>query len=216
MLKFGTKPLIFFVFLTLCGCSGAYYGAMEKIGVHKRDILVDRVSAARDSQQQTKTQFLSALEHFKSVINFQGGDLEEKYLELKKELARSEDQADEVRDRVAAVEDVADALFAEWDQELDQYSSASLRQTSAQQLKETQDHYFQLIGAMKKAEAKIDPVLDPLRDQVLFLKHNLNARAIASLQGELSRIEGDVSRLIKDMDRATQEADQFIQTLQAG
>ena len=215
MLKFGTKLLIFFVFLALCGCSGAYYGAMEKIGVHKRDILVDRVSAARDSQQQTKTQFSSALEHFKSVINFQGGDLEEKYLELKKELARSEDQADEVRDRVAAVEDVADALFAEWEQELDQYSSASLRQASARQLKETQDHYFQLIGAMKKAEAKIDPVLDPLRDQVLFLKHNLNARAIASLQGELSRIEGDVSRLIKDMDQAMQEADRFILTLQA-
>lgn len=215
MPKFGTKLLIFFVFLALCGCSGAYYGAMEKIGVHKRDILVDRVSAARDSQQQTKTQFSSALEHFKSVINFQGGDLEENYLELKKELARSEDQADEVRDRVAAVEDVADALFAEWEQELDQYSSASLRQASARQLKETQDHYFQLIGAMKKAEAKIDPVLDPLRDQVLFLKHNLNARAIASLQGELSRIEGDVSRLIKDMDQAMQEADQFILTLQA-
>jgi predicted nucleic acid-binding Zn-ribbon protein len=188
---------------------------MEKIGVHKRDILVDRVVEARDSQQATKEQFSSALEHFSSVINFQGGELEDKYHELKKELDKSEDQADEVRNRVDAVEDVAEALFAEWEGELDQYNSASLRKSSAKQLKQTRAHYYKLIGAMKKAESKIDPVLNPLRDQVLFLKHNLNARAIASLQTELTRIETDVSRLIRDMEIAMNEADSFIQTLKA-
>ena len=128
---------------------------------------------------------------------------------------RSEDQAEDVRDRVDAVEDVAEALFREWDAELDQYNSASLRQSSEKQLKQTQNHYYKLIGAMKKAESKIDPVLNPLRDQVLFLKHNLNARAIASLQTELSRIETDVTRLIRDMEIAMDEADSFIQTLKA-
>ena len=201
--------------LVLTSCSGVYYGAMEKIGVHKRDILVDRVVEARDSQQATKEQFASALEHFSNVINFQGGELEDKYRELKKELDKSEDQADEVRNRVDAVEDVAEALFAEWEGELDQYNSASLRKSSAKQLKQTRAHYYKLIGAMKKAESKIDPVLNPLRDQVLFLKHNLNARAIASLQTELTRIETDVSRLIRDMEIAMNEADSFIQTLKA-
>lgn len=201
--------------LMLMSCSGVYYGAMEKIGVHKRDILVDRVIEARDSQQATKDQFASALEHFSSVINFQGGELEEKYRELKKELDKSEDQADEVRSRVDAVEDVAEALFDEWEDELNLYSSASLRKSSEKQLRLTQNHYYQLIGAMKKAESKIDPVLNPLRDQVLFLKHNLNARAVASLQTELTRIETDVSRLIRDMEKAMKEADSFIQTLKA-
>ena len=201
--------------LVLTSCSGVYYGAMEKIGVHKRDILVDRVVEARDSQQATKEQFASALEHFSNVINFQGGELEDKYRELKKELDKSEDQADEVRNRVDAVEDVAEALFAEWEGELDQYNSASLRKSSEKQLKQTRNHYYKFIGAMKKAESKIDPVLNPLRDQVLFLKHNLNARAIASLQTELTRIETDVSRLIRDMEIAMNEADSFIQTLKA-
>ena len=201
--------------LVLMSCSGVYYGAMEKIGIHKRDILVDRVIEARDSQQATKEQFASALEHFSSVINFKGGELEDKYHELKKELDRSEDQANEVRSRVDAVEDVAEALFDEWEDELDLYSSASLRKSSEKQLKLTKTHYNQLIGAMKKAESKIDPVLNPLRDQVLFLKHNLNARAVASLQTELTRIETDVSRLIQDMEMAIKEADSFIQTLNA-
>ena len=207
--------ILFALVLFFSGCGGVYYSAMEKIGVHKRDILVNRVIEARDSQQATKEQFASALEHFSKVINFQGGELEDKYRELKKELERSEDQADDVRDRVDAVEDVAEALFAEWKTELNQYKNASLKQKSAAQLKQTKTHYSKLIGAMKKAESKIDPVLDPLRDQVLFLKHNLNARAIASLQTELTRIETDVSRLIRDMEIAMNEADSFIQTLKA-
>ncbi len=208
-------PLIVVVTFVLSGCSSVYYGAMEKIGIHKRDILVDRVEEARDSQMETKQQFASALERFNSVINVQGGELEEKYRELKKELEKSEDQADDVRQRVAAVEDVAEALFDEWKAELDQYNSVSLRRSSEQQLKQTRNHYLKLIGAMKKAETKIDPVLDPLRDQVLFLKHNLNARAIASIQTELTRIETDVSHLIREMEIAMKEADSFIQALRA-
>ncbi len=201
------------LFLTACGT--VYYGTMEKLGIHKRDILVDRVEKARDSQLETKEQFASALEQFKSVLGFEGGELEAKYEELNAALEESEEQAEEVRNRVAAVEDVAEALFDEWEAELDQYSSASMRRSSEKQLKETQGHYYKLISAMKKAEAKIDPVLNPLRDQVLFLKHNLNARAIASLQTELGNIETDVSRLIRDMELSIKEADQFISTLKA-
>jgi len=197
----------------LAGCSSAYYGAMEKIGIHKRDILVDRVAEARDSQVETKQQFASALEQFRSVLAFDGGDLEKKYHELNDVLEESEEQADDVRERVAAVENVAEALFDEWEGELDQYSSANLRRSSEKKLKQTRTHYYKLIGAMKKAESKIDPVLNPLRDQVLYLKHNLNARAIASLQSELGNIETDVSRLIRDMEISIAEADKFIGTL---
>jgi len=208
-------PLLLLSLVLLVGCSGVYYGAMEKIGIHKREILADRVEGARDRQVEAKQQFASALEQFKSVLAFKGGDLEKKYNELNDVLKESEDQAETVRDRVAAVENVAEALFDEWEGELDQYSSASLRRSSEAQLKQTRKNYAKLIGAMKKAESKIDPVLNPLRDQVLFLKHNLNARAISSLQSELGRIETDVSRLIREMERSIKEADQFIGTLKA-
>ncbi len=69
----------------LAGCQTAYYKTMEKIGVHKRDIMVDRVEKARDSQEEAKEQFKSALEEFSSVLNFKGGDLEEKYNTLNDE-----------------------------------------------------------------------------------------------------------------------------------
>ena len=198
----------------LTACSSARYAVMEKFGIHKREILVDRVEDARDSQEEAKQQFASALEEFSAVLNFQGGTLEEKYTQLNAELEASEEHARDVSERIDEVEDVAEALFDEWEDELQLYSSDSLRRSSAGKLEQTRNRYQNLIKAMRRAEARIEPVLTPLRDQVLYLKHNLNAQAIASLQSELGRVEGDVSSLIREMEAAIREADAFIVSLE--
>jgi len=196
------------------GCQSLYYGAMEKFGKYKRDILVDRVKDARDAQQQTKEQFASALDKFRSVVNVEGGKLQEKYDLLKSELDKSESKASAVKKRISDVEDVANALFDEWTKELDQYKNTELRAASKKKLDQTRQKYTQLIDAMKKADSKIEPVLSAFRDQVLFLKHNLNAQAIASLQSEVSSMEADTGRLIAEMEKSIAEADTFIKTMQ--
>ena len=119
-----------------------------------------------------------------------------------------------VRNRIASVEDVAEDLFAEWQQELNQYTNSKLKQSSARKLRETKSKYAQLIAAMKRAERKMDPVLSAFQDQVLYLKHNLNAQAIVSLQGELVSIETDVAGLIKEMEASIKEADTFINSIE--
>ena len=60
----------------------------------------------------------------------------------------------------------------------------------------------------------MDPVLSAFQDQVLYLKHNLNAQAIVSLQGELVSIETDVAGLIKEMEASIKEADTFINSIE--
>ena len=212
--RFRLLPLAVLLTLLLTACSCAQYAVMEKFGIHKREILVDRVEDARDSQEEAKEQFASALEEFSAVLNFQGGSLEEKYKKLNAELETSEEHAREVRERIDEVEDVAEALFDEWEDELKLYSSDSLRRSSANKLKETRGRYQNLMKAMRRAEARIEPVLAPLRDQVLYLKHNLNAQAIASLQSELGRVEGDVSSLIREMEAAIREANAFIVSME--
>ena len=67
---------------------------------------------------------------------------------------------------------------------------------------------------MKQAEAQLEPALIPLRDQVLFMKHNLNARAIAGLDSEVDSIQANVDRLVHDMDGAIAQTDSFIASLQ--
>ena len=192
--------------LCLLSCQSAYYATMEKLGYHKRDILVSRVQEARDSQQEAK-------EKFSSVLNVRGGALQDKYDQLKAELDASEAEAQVVRQRIAAVADVAEALFDEWQAELAQYTNDQLRRASRRQLAQTRQRYQPLIGAMKRAEAKIEPVLAVFRDQVLFLKHNLNTQAIASLQQEVTAVEANVTSLIRGMEASIAEADAFLKAM---
>ncbi|HLO42362.1 MAG TPA: DUF2959 domain-containing protein [Phycisphaerales bacterium] len=205
--------------LPLAGCSSTGIAVREAFGYAKREQLVDRVADARDEQVEAKEQFESALAEFLAVTGVGGSpttrELEQKYSTLKSSYEKSESQAQDVRDRIASVETVAAALFKEWEAELKQYSDASLRSMSKKQLDETQSQYEKLLAAMKNAASKMDPVLVKFKDQVLFLKHNLNARAIASLQGTATQVETDVTSLIKEMEAAINEADTFIKQMQS-
>lgn len=200
-------------FLTLAGCQSAYYAAWEKVGVEKRDILVDRVENAKESQEDAQEQFSSALEEFSALINFDGGELEDVYNELNGQFEDSQAAADEVNARIDKVESVAEALFDEWEDELEKYQNDSLKRDSANKLRETRRRYETMIKAMRKAESRMAPILTAFQDNVLYLKHNLNASAIGALQGELNEIQGDVQQLIQEMNAAIAESDAFINTL---
>jgi hypothetical protein len=111
------------VTLLASSCTAAYYSALQTVGIEKRDILADRVEKARDSQTAAKEQFTTALDRYRSVVNVEGGDLEE------------------------------------------------------------------------------------------ILRHNLNARAIGSLEPELAAIERATAALIEEMERSIAEASRFIEQL---
>ena len=197
----------------VCGCSTMYYSTMEKFGQEKRDILVKRVDAARDSQQETQEVFKDALEQFGAVVKFDGGNLQKQYDKMSAELERCEDRAEDVSTRIDDVDRVARDLFREWAAEAKQYQNAEYRRDSEAKLRDTQRNYERMLKAMRNAESKIEPVLSVFRDQVLYLKHNLNAKALASLQDEAAQIETDVNRLIQDLSAAIAEADRFIQQM---
>ena len=201
------------VLVAVCGCSTMYYSTMEKFGQEKRDILVKRVDAARDSQQETQAVFKDALEQFGAVVKFDGGNLQKQYDKLSAELARCEGRAEDVHARIGDVERVARDLFREWAAETKQYQNAQYRRDSEAKLRDTQRNCDRMLDAMRNAESKIEPVLSVFRDQVLYLKHNLNAKALASLQDESAQIEMDVNALLKDLSTAIAEADRFIQTM---
>ena len=61
----------------------------------------------------------------------------------------------------------------------------------------------------------MQPVLTALNDNVLYLKHNLNASAIGALQGEFDKIKRDIELLIKEMNGAIAQSSEFIDTIKA-
>ena len=196
------------------GCSKAYYSAMEKVGIHKRDILVDRVESARDAQSEAQEQFKDALEQFGSVVKIESTDLKEAYEKLNIEYEDSEKAAKNVSERIEKVESVAEDLFTEWEEELKLYKNADMRRSSSQKLKDTRQRYQKMLDSMRKAEKSMAPVLSTFQDNVLFLKHNLNAQAIGALRSEFSSLETEIENLIKNMNDAIQTSNRFIEDLQ--
>lgn len=208
----GTVAVLLFVVVValLTGCQSAYFGALEKIGIAKRELLLDRVDAARDSQGEAEQAYVDALTAFRAVVSVEAGELESVYLKLKASHDEASARAQAFGERVAAVESVADALFKEWEGELAQYSDASLRAKSKAQLERTRSRYRTLDQAMRRAQASFQPALKVLGDQVLYLKHNLNAAAIGAIKDELPRLQADAVNLQRDVQKATAEADRFL------
>jgi len=210
----GMKIIVLLVALSLVGCSSAYYGAMEKVGIHKRDIMVDRVEDARDSQAAAQEQFKSALEQFDSVVSLKETDLKKAYDRLNDEYEECAEAAEKVSSRINKVEDVSEDLFDEWEDEIKQYSSKDLARSSKKQLAATKERYQQMIARMHQAEQSMEPVLAIFKDNVLFLKHNLNAQAIGSLQNEFSNLEMEIEKLVARMGEAIDASNTFIADMQ--
>jgi len=196
--------------IAVAGCDSLYYRAMKKFGWEKRDLLVKRVREARGAQADAQKEVKTTLERFREIVAFDGGSLEDKYKKLNDELQHSEDRARNVSDRIDAVRDVSNDLFKEWQNELGKYSDRRMRQESERELRATKARTETLIQAMTRAQQRVDPVLKPLRDRVLFLKHNLNARAMGALSKELDSVTTEVDALIADLQKSVAEADAFL------
>lgn len=200
--------------LSACGTvQKAQYSALEKVGIHKRDILVDRIEETSEVQEETKTQFKSAYEELAGLMEVKDGALESKYKRMAKAVDASSEKAEELDERIGSVDEVAKALFAEWQEELNQYQSASLRQASEKNLQTTRQRYTVIYQKMRESQQRVEPVLQVLQDNTLFLKHNLNARAISSISNEVLVIEDKVALLISQMESSISESDKFIQSM---
>ena len=214
-LNSGTFAICFTIIalMLMTGCQSAYYSAMEKVGVHKRDIMLDRVENAQTAQEDAQQQFKSALDQLSQLISYDGGDLAEQYELVNDQYEASKASAEEVTTRIDAIESVADALFDEWNDEIQQYSSNNLKRQSQQKLAKTERNYQSLIKSMHKAKDRMAPVLFALKDNSLYLKHNLNAQAIGALQGEYKTIKRDVESLVSEMSKAIAQSQEFIDLL---
>ncbi|MDD5268078.1 MAG: DUF2959 domain-containing protein [Methylococcales bacterium] len=191
----------------------AYYSARESIGEHKREIVVYQVEQACVSLQETRGEFEDALERFKNLVCVNESGLEHKYNLLNRQYQFCRLKSEAVSNRIRAIEEVSEALFVEWESEMNEYTNRALRNNSKLQLKAARQNYARLIKAMQRAESKIQPVLAAFKDQVLYLKHNLNARAIAALQHEFIEISIDISQLIQAMEQTIAEASLFVSVL---
>ncbi len=203
-----------FSMLSLTGCTSIYNATMEGVfGYEKRELFKKSVASLQSEQKDAQKEFKDALTRLKELYGFSGGELESVYEKVKSSYERCDGEAKAVHTRIGNMEDLAKSMFSEWEKEIQQYTNPNLAATSRDQLRQTKDRYSQLSKTVHEAESAMQPVLGQLKDNVLFLKHNLNASAIGSLQGEASGIQKQIEQLLTQINTAIAASDSFIKTL---
>jgi len=192
------------------GCQTTYYALWEKMGKEKRHLLRDQVENSLNDQEKASEAFKDALTRLKEMYGLDGGDLEDMYNRLSNDYENCQNRAEIIDERIDKIQRIAQDLFAEWRQEIDQIKNPTFRSQSTRKLKATQSRFASLESALMTARNRMNPVLSNLKDYVLYLKHNLNAQAIGSLKGEAGSIETDVNRLVRDIQRSIKAADAFL------
>ena len=212
--RFPALVAVSLVVLATAGCRSMYYSTMEVFGREKCHILASRITDVSEEQNKAAQEFKDALTRLKEMSGFDGGDLEETYRKLLSDYEDCSERAGSVRMRISDMEKVAGDLFGEWEKEIAEISNTDLRSRSEDSLRLTQQRYGRLDGAVNRAAARMDPVLQQLKDYVLYLKHNLNAQAVGSLKIEADKIEVQVDQLIRDIQTSVGEAEEFLRNFE--
>lgn len=215
-LKLCPVPVWVLLTLTLAGCSTVKYNTLEKFGIHKRDLLVGNVEDARDAQSDAQEQFKDALERFGDVVEIEETKLKKAYDRLNNEYEDSVSAAEKVSNEINAVDDVAKDLFKEWRAEIKLYTDDALKRDSQAKLEATERRYENLAQSMRESEKSMGPVLATMRNNVLYLKHNLNAQAIGAIKTNYIELQADVGLLIDQMNHSITRSNSFIQSMRSG
>jgi len=207
-------PVILLAALLSAGCQSLYNTTLERMfGFEKRELLKKAIESVNHDQEKAQVEFKDALTVLKELYAFHGGDLERMYDKFKASYEDANAQAALVHKRIANMENVAHSMFAEWQKEIRQYTNDSMAADSRAQLAETKKRYSELSRSVREAEKSMKPVLKQLNNNVLYLKHNLNAAAIGSLKGESAQIETQIDELIQKMNASMAESEGFIRTM---
>jgi predicted nucleic acid-binding Zn-ribbon protein len=207
--------LILLIFTISCAerIKKAKYSAYEMAGLEKRDLFKREVSKVNEDQKNTGEALQDALARLQEIYKFDGGNLEREHDKLKSSLNNAQEEAAELSSRIRKMDKVAGDLFDEWKDELNEIKTSDLRVKSSKKLADTKRRYRNLELQMRRSEKNMAPVLTKLNDQVLFLKHNLNAEAIGGLKTESVKIQADIKELIDEVDESTRQAEALIKTL---
>lgn len=203
------------LFSSVAGCRTAKYAALEKVGIEKRDIFKSNMKQTREAQEEVKESFQGALSELRAMYGSSGSKLEKTYDAVSAKYEDASGEAAELTKRVDALNTVARDLFKEWKGELKDFSSPELRDKSEKKLQATQKSYEALYKELMASEKQMNKVLSQYREQVTYLKHNLNAQALQTLSKEKTSIEGDMAKLVRDMNDSISQTEKFIKEFES-
>ena len=194
------------------GASLMAVSAFAQEGHKQTDRLIKRANDTLKSIGETKEQLQTTLAIYNSM--FKGsGDTRRIHKDLTKAIENTLKRREDVRKKVAAMENEAHTFFAEWTESLDTISSESLRQRSKERLDATRHRYGKILSEGRRAGADFEPLMGGLRDQVIYLGYDLNPSAVASLESDAAQLNAQAKTLFAGIEKTQKDISDYIVSL---
>ncbi len=158
-------------------------------------------------------QYDGALDAFRKVVAFDGGDIEKRYRAAKQSYERGAIKAESANHLIRRIDDSAKQVLAEWESEIKDYSDRARQQDSRARLDAARAHHEKTMSELREAQSAMQPVLTQMRDLVLYLRHRLNEIALRGVPARANEVESDVAEYLESIDKAIERADSFLENL---
>jgi len=173
--------------------------------------LVQTVVRAENETLEGRQSFKEAFLLFQRLSSPQAIDLDKMQKDFERAMERCSDCAEALDERIDSVREELDELVDDWSSELGSYSSDTLRAKSETMLKDNQARSQRVLQALERLQGRMQPVLAKLRDYALFFHHNLNPRAIATLEDTYRDFDSECRALEAEFDKAQTEIGTFLE-----
>ncbi|HEX5137005.1 MAG TPA: DUF2959 family protein [Planctomycetota bacterium] len=203
------------VLASLPACSFVNDLIKGKSGPADVDDLVAAVEKVNKELDASKASMLSAVQGLQSITapDFQG-DAAKAHKDLVKAVEASEDQADDLRNRIEEMQAAAAPVFDQWTKDLEAYSNPEMRQRSQARLAAARERYDAVVAAVDPLLVEYESINQSLRDHVLFLKHDMNPAAIATIQDDVRSVAKDAASLDGQFNNGRAAARAYIDSTQ--
>lgn len=209
--------LALFASLACLACQSSGHGRSFLIFGGKdspQEDLVERVRAARSEGTEAQRDFSAAFQLYQRLTTPQAVELDDLCGDFEDALDSCEDRAHDLAERIELVQHDSDELFKGWNDELASFSGDALRKKSEAMLQDTRTRTQRVIAALERVQGRMDPVMQKLRDYALFFHHNLNARAIATLEDTYKDFDAEFHALQSELEKTESEIAAFVATFE--
>ncbi len=197
----------------LSSCQTAYYKIWETLGREKRDLLESNVEKAGDEQRAMENEFEDILSRIRSEYDFDGGEIERLYDQLKSDYENVVAKKEQLEERSDSIHTIANDLFKEWKREAQGLSNRRYKEDSLKKLRIAKDNFKRMSASLKNTQDRLNTVTKQFKDHVTYLKHNLNAKSLDVFKTEINSIKDDMEKLISTVKLSIKQSDDFKKVL---
>jgi hypothetical protein len=202
------------VFASLAFVAATTVGvAAQDEGVKQIQELIKTAKAEVQSIDTAKLQLQKTMDAYNAVMAPEVKDRRDAYKQLQKEMANTDKRRADVSTRSTKMNAEADKLFKSWEESTARIQSPDLRKRSEDRLKKTQDRFAELRQTGQNASSQYESFMKTMQDQVVYLGHDLNPGAVASLKPDADKLNTRAQDLYAVIDKITTAANTNISKL---